>query len=484
MDTLGSIFNVSFDLATLGAIARGSVAPVRGATRYGTFTHYLQMKIFNSTTKFVGTLGIDEHRLDVRFEVRIDKAGEICIAIDEMERSDETKFVTQYADQPGNEFARFNLNGVADGGMRFSTACFQVTNVQRFFSEEMSTLTPEGVINHATLSYPLTEKSAGKFIRWNTKGFETRIKRLEAKISLGILRMIGATDGAPNEVSGYFEISQPPSNLSDWAAWSGDVDSLLTYIRHLFSFAASSPIRVPIIEHHDDNQVELIFFSQVEISGQSPIPIVHKHDQQAFLDAVLRAYLSPPVAIENLPFAIEWFTMSSPYPESGLISAMTVLENLIDSNLKDEDKRLLSDKQFEQLRSKLSKTVKEQLKEWTMTEPEHSDLLREINERFVELKRHTLLRKLKTLTARWQVSLEGLEDGAVTAAKKARDSVVHRGHYSSTDKHDLEHHRLIVRELVARIILTAIGFQGNYCTYLGGYQRRAFPVLLDTQVTR
>jgi hypothetical protein len=241
---------------------------------------------------------------------------------------------------------------------------------------------------------------------------------------------------------------------------------------------------VPIIEHHDDDQVELIFLSQVETIESSALPVVHKHDYQAFLDAVLRAYLSPPVAIENLAFAIEWFTMSSPYPESGLISAMTVLENLIDSNLKDEDKRLLSDKQYEQLRSKLSKTVKEQLKEWAMTEPESADLLREINERFVELKRHTLLRKLKILTARWQVSLDGLEDAAVTAAKKARDSVVHRGHYSSTHKHGLEDHRLLVRELVARIILTAIGFQGHYCSYLGGYQRRAFPVLADNQAAQ
>jgi hypothetical protein len=442
------------------------------------------MKILDSTTKFVGTLSINEFRLEVSFQMRIDKAGEIFITIDEIERSKETQFVTQYADQPGSEFARFNLSGVAENGMRFSTDCFLVTTVQRFFSAERATLTPKGVITHATLRYRLPQKSARKFIRWNTKGFETTIKPLEAKISLGVLKMIGATDSAPNEISGYFEISQSPSNHYDRAAWTAEVDSLLTHLRYLFSFAASSPIRVPIIEHHDDDQVELIFLSQVETIESSALPVVHKHDYQAFLDAVLRAYLSPPVAIENLAFAIEWFTMSSPYPESGLISAMTVLENLIDSNLKDEDKRLLSDKQYEQLRSKLSKTVKEQLKEWAMTEPESADLLREINERFVELKRHTLLRKLKILTARWQVSLDGLEDAAVTAAKKARDSVVHRGHYSSTHKHGLEDHRLLVRELVARIILTAIGFQGHYCSYLGGYQRRAFPVLADNQAAQ
>jgi hypothetical protein len=439
------------------------------------------MKILDTKTQFVGTCGIDGHILNVGFQVRIDNAGEVAITLDEVKRTTEAQFITTYADQSGTEFARFSLRGHTDNGMSFSTDDFLVTNLKRSFGPEGATLIPNGVITKATVSYSDRE-SDSRFIRWNTKGFYS-IRSLQATTPLGQLTMTASDGNAPNEISGYFEISSSTDRASDIGEWANDAASLLAHLQFLFSFAGSSRIRVPIIEKREGGNVDLTFLSQVDVPGESAMPVIHQHDYQQYLDVVIAAHESPPVKVQNLAFAIEWFTMASSYPESGLISAMTVLENLIDSNLKDEDKTLLSNEQYEPLRKRLSQAVKQQIVEWDLNKEEGDDLLREINERFVELKRHTLLRKLKTLTNLWKVSLEGIEDASVNAAKKARDSVVHRGHYSSVSSRsiDLHDHLVLVRELVVRIILTAIGYRGNYCSYPGGYRRCMFPVLLDVQ---
>lgn len=61
-------------------------------------------------------------------------------------------------------------------------------------------------------------------------------------------------------------------------------------------------------------------------------------------------------------------------------------------------------------------------------------------------------------------------------AIKARNAIVHSGHHPKTeDGPDLWDHMTIVRELVVRFLLTAIGYRGQYITHVGGYRLTHFP---------
>jgi hypothetical protein len=55
----------------------------------------------------------------------------------------------------------------------------------------------------------------------------------------------------------------------------------------------------------------------------------------------------------------------------------------------------------------------------------------ELYEKLGELNRRTLLRKLKILVERWSIPLDGISDDEIQAAKKARDNIVHRGHFQA-----------------------------------------------------
>ena len=95
--------------------------------------------------------------------------------------------------------------------------------------------------------------------------------------------------------------------------------------------------------------------------------------------------------------------------------------------------------------------------------------------RFLDFNRKTLMQKILLLATRWKVSLAGIEEADILAAKSARDQIVHRGSYSPkmTSSSDLHDHLLVTRELVVRFILTALKFEGNYYSFIDGYEEKS-----------
>jgi hypothetical protein len=71
--------------------------------------------------------------------------------------------------------------------------------------------------------------------------------------------------------------------------------------------------------------------------------------------------------------------------------------------------------------------------------------------------------------------MEGLREAEINAAKRARDLVVHEGAYPSAsgDGSELFDHAVVVRELVARFILAALGYEGPHYSFLGGWHERS-----------
>jgi len=88
------------------------------------------------------------------------------------------------------------------------------------------------------------------------------------------------------------------------------------------------------------------------------------------------------------------------------------------------------------------------------------------------------LPKLELLPRRWKVPLDGISAESLKAAKQARDKIVHRGQYYEDAKEtdvDLWTHVTIVREVAVRFLFAAIGYEGRYISFVGGYHEADFP---------
>jgi hypothetical protein len=166
--------------------------------------------------------------------------------------------------------------------------------------------------------------------------------------------------------------------------------------------------------------------------------------------------------------------MATTYNEVRLVNAMTALENMIDSNLTEEEALIEPRREFEKTRKVLRKVIRACLDRWSADRAEFAR--EELGEKLLGLNRRPLRRKLYLLAARWSVPLDGITDAQIGQAIKARNAIVHSGHHP-TERHepDLWHHMTIVRELVVRFLLTAIGYRGQHISHVGGYHFAHFP---------
>jgi hypothetical protein len=106
------------------------------------------------------------------------------------------------------------------------------------------------------------------------------------------------------------------------------------------------------------------------------------------------------------------------------------------------------------------------------------DGVNELDAKLLNLNRKSIFEKIKRLAELWSVPFDGISDRQIKSAKSARDLIVHRGNYDKAgeDKNDdLWEHVTVIREIVVRFLLTAVNYNGSYCSYLGGYHRTQFP---------
>ncbi|MFZ6846491.1 hypothetical protein [Undibacterium sp. RuTC16W] len=445
----------------------------------------MEVKLLKESTSFFGTLSKDNHKIELDFSVCVEISGEASISIDRFPLNESTKFVLENFENGGTHFKEFSLDGISTDGTTFKCDDLIFTSLGNLLLDGTNTICPSAHYSFARMKL-VSECMTSPVLSWRIKGFQC-LRSLVADTDLGRVEMLGLKDAdGKNEVSGYIKVvaSHIPEDLDVWRASS---TKLCDHIRHVMSFAANADLEYPVIEFSNKERVEIELYSRGE-QKKSVWPPFNWLSLQGIFQCAVRNYFQPVFEVKNLFFAIQWFNMHGSYREANLISSMTVLENLIDSNLSDQDSFLLGARTYEMLRRKLSKVVKEEVKTWTENEEEQRKVIAELNNRFSDLKRRSLLEKLNLLAKRWGVRLEDIEVKRINEAKAARDQVVHQGHYEPSPEvtGDLHDHVLVVRELVVRFILTALNFEGTYCSFVNGQNAREFSKndpMLDFRLT-
>jgi hypothetical protein len=429
-----------------------------------------------SFQRFRGTLGDGTHVLPVRFKARIRDDGEVELDLHAFRITRKSRFIHEGWRSDRGEVPEFTLSGTADNGLRFESDSLSFNSLNERYSGKHNRhwSKPRGELGKVQFLSRLDPPSDTTALRLRLKGFAC-FPALYAECPLGKVQVAGATTlGEVDELTGYIviEADGPPP---DPAAWRADAERLAEHLRRILSFAASTMLQAPVLEyaHGDLHEVEVL--SQTR-QHASVMRVFHKLDQQRLLEAALASFFDPPIEAKNLFFAIEWFAMATTYNEVRLVNAMTALENLIDSNLNEDEALIEPKRDFDKIRKVLRKVIGTCLAKWA---PDRADAAREeLGERLLDLNRRPLRRKLYLLAARWGVPLEGISDAQIGQAIRARNAIVHTGHHPEVeDGPDLWHHMTIVRELVVRFLLTAIGYRGQYISHVGGYHFASFPLV-------
>jgi hypothetical protein len=434
----------------------------------------MEARLFMEPKSFTGTLSKGDDQIELTFSVQVETSGEAFISFNRFPLDASTKFILDNFNNSGTYFEKFSLSGISGDSTTFTCDDVIFTSLENMHSEAFRSICPVVHYSLAKIILPC-EDIIQPVLSWKLKGFQS-FRALLAETELGTVEISGAKDSdGKNELSGHIKVVAP-SNEKNLLVWRKSANDLCNHLRHVMSFAANADLASPITEFANQGQIEFELFSCGK-QRKSVWPPFAWLDLQNIFQCAVRSYFQPVFEVKNLIFAIQWFNMHGTYREANLISAMTVLENLIDSNLSEEDRLLLSHKKYEILRKKLSNVVKEEAKSWAPADPVvQQQFVIELNNRFSDLQRKSLLDKLYLLAGRWGVQLDDIDRQKIGYAKAARDQVVHRGLYmpGNNINGDLHDHVLTVRELVVRFILTALDFEGSYLSYVEGQHSREF----------
>ncbi|MFZ6798163.1 hypothetical protein [Undibacterium sp. Di24W] len=433
---------------------------------------------FSQWIAFTGEISLGDNRTAINFQARIDETGEVEYQFERMTLNNQLRFIYHTHDNQGSRFEQFSLRGLSEGGVQLETDNLIFTAMNSSFGElEGDWFQPTASSSVSNFSAPLSIISDLPMMTSRLRGFQG-FYPLTVECALGTISMIGPKElDNPQLVSGALQIKATKSP-SDVLEWKVKADALLDHVRRVMSFSSSAILSAPIREFYGASDVEIIAYSQTTQSV-SPMRITHFLNQQPFFEAAVTSFFCPPIQVKNLFYAIEWFAMDAKFNEVRLINAMTVIENLVASNLDESTSQILPKNEFKKAKTVLRDAYTEFINfKYSANGELTKKLVKNFDEKLNDLNRCSIIDKLNALIQQWKVPLDGISDKQIEAAKKARDLIVHRGHYYDEDGHpkgELWDHFTLIRELVVRILFTALGYRGQYISYVGGTKHVNFP---------
>ncbi|MGV3581439.1 MAG: hypothetical protein ACO1N8_03960 [Methylophilus sp.] len=422
---------------------------------------------------FTGFIISGETTIAISFDAKINNYAELEFKFYGIDFNKERTMLLNRGES--REIEYLILEAQAEDGTKIKTDSFNITSSRLGNAEGDLVIEIEGGCNKAIFTKSLKSTSLKPLLQFRMRGFRS-LSQFTYTSVLGAVVIGGNNETESSDVlSGVVKVSSEIEILAaDATKWKDNALSFLEHVNRVMSFAQGLSPRTPIIEFYFGDTVEVTYLRQGR-NNATRISHIHFLDNENIFKAAVNSYFNPIVQVKNLRMALEWFSIDSSYSEVRLINAMTVLENLIASNLSDEDQQIRKSKAFDKIKKEIRASLKNIIEEETADEELIKKSLKEINEKLPDLNRKTLLNKLKILLQRWEVPMMGIDDVHISEAKRARDLIVHNGFYDKEKSNELWLYVTIVREIVVRVFLTVLSYEGCYISYVNGYRTVSFP---------
>lgn len=421
--------------------------------------------------RFVGAITFGEMRAHVNFRVEVLATGVAKLLFESIPRDASTDFLIAAFHDQGSEmrFFDFILTGEARDGSTFHSASAHIQSLVGIFSNLPSPSMKLSVFCLECEISLLAQSNESRSMKAFLIGFDIA-QPIFATCPLGTVELRGPETLKPtekNRLTGELVLSQQgPDAKSE--TWTSSALALLTHVQSIMSFARGRRLGVPITQTDHCGRVEMMIRAQIP-QVENGVGVFSAFDYGAIFRQAVASHFFEPGRAKNIAVAVAWFGMPSSYREAKLISAMTVLENLLTENLHQSMLTSRTKSQSKQLRHAILDVVQIKLEDFGLTPEAIQVELKFLMPKLEDLNRKTLLEKISMLAKNWGVPLDDLVEHDLAKAKQARDWIVHQGRCRKEESaDDVMRHVRLIRELVVRFILTALEFEGMYVSPMTG----------------
>lgn len=405
--------------------------------------------------RFEGTLSDGASTAPIAFMLR---AGEDCRLIFDVEPGDQALGKLSFANtgRPGLEMPEFSLKAESAAGNSIESDSISI--LQHGHSNEGHTIRIEA--SAAIVVVRMTEPTERPLLRLWFRSFKSwRNPTIETP--LGTVSTHGDTKVATDDIlSGCVEIWAPEGELPD--NWRAEADKFLTHMHRGISLVHGGRLQTPRFDDISGHEWKTTFFSGDAF--RSEFPVQHQLNHGPMLQALVDRYFSKGPLPEILWTALGWMQSDTTFDDLRFLTAMTALETIIESELPEKRGTTLAKPAFKTLRGALDATV---------AASTLSDIDKAIfSTRLAGINRKSFAEKINALFDHYQIPRTDFEGDAIPRLVKLRNDIVHRG--QMPDGVDGWPLIILVRELITRILLSALDFKGSYCCYVGGLHDRQF----------
>lgn len=411
---------------------------------------------------YSGTLMIGGEAHTVSFSAEVGKDHRCVVKMNPIEK--ETYLLLhQNFGRPGLPQERFELTGTASNGYTFSSKDVWINGLGHTEDGFNVTLSFHKITVGLGFS---TQQDRPVLRRWfrSFRSFHNSVQHTP----LGDVLVYGSEKSVhKDEVSGCVTIQAPP-NL-EGLGWRKRAEAFLSHMHTGLSFLHGGRLQSPHLDYIANGRWEATFYSGSGFAPEMALQHFLYHDP--FIQALVDGYFKNGPLNEGFLTALGWLQMPTTFDEVRFISAMTALEVIVDTQLSDAEKGGMMPKaDFRALR----KTLNQAIDDATDVAPESKDIFKA---KIADANKKVLSQKIDALFERLSIPTRDFDKDKIKHLTGVRNAIVHRG--VAPNREDIWDDIILIRELMNRILMGAIGFEGRYCCYIGGEHERTFPNLKD-----
>ena len=412
--------------------------------------------------RYSGSLTIAGEAHPVSFSAEAGCDNRCCIALDPIEKHTYL-LLHQHFGRTGTRQELFELTGTADNGDTFASNSVSISGFGANNDGFHATLS----LQEATVSVGLPEEIQRPVLRRFFRGFRS-YRNSVLHTPLGDVLVSGSEKSlSPDEVSGDVAVQAPAGFQGE--DWKERAEAFLSHMHIGLSFAHGGRLQTPRVDFISGNRWHTTFHAGSGFKAEMALQHFLYHDP--FIKALVEGYFNNGPLHEGFVTALGWLQLPTTFDEVRFISAMTALEVIVDTQLPRAEKGgMMKTSDFRALRDKLNQTIDD-------VPGVSSEAKAILKAKIEDANKKVLSQKIDALFERLAIPRRDFDSDTVKRLTKVRNEIVHRG--IIPDATDIWTEIILIRELINRILMGAIGFAGRYCCYIGGEHERTFPDLND-----
>lgn len=249
-----------------------------------------------------------------------------------------------------------------------------------------------------------------------------------------------------------------------------DAKKFALYIRSVLSFAQIQNLSSPLIRYIQGNTAIDEWFDQSNSASPELGPF-HFINLNPIVTAAAKVYSSLPISLDDFHYLIGWLCATTTYDETRFTNGVTALEFFITRHLDESHQFIMNEARYLLVAKELRNTLKK--KTLGLSKDERKKLYPKFAKTASDFNRVSLKDKFDYFIKSENISITDIPDDRVKKLINTRNSIVHTGIAPQHNEIWLE--IMLLREIITRIILKLLNYEGAYESFFDGKCTRNFP---------